>query len=735
MLQKKKCEKLLAVAVFMLLCLICVAQEQEQQRPKVGLVLSGGGAKGFAHIGVLKIIQEAGLQVDYVAGTSIGAIMGGLYAIGYSPEFIENMVREQNWNRLITDKYPRKYLNMDEKGDDEKFFLNVPFTRKGIALPSGIFEAQEISMLLSRLCAPAYEINEFNRLQIPFLCIATDLENMIPVVIEEGDLAYALRSSMAISGFFSTTDFNGRIISDGGLVDNFPVLELKQRGMDIIIGIDVQDPQISLNKKKRSMMSDLLHVIDYHSWKTQRESVAATDIYIHPDISGYDMMSFNSWDSLIMRGEQAGRLFLPKLKALADSLNNIEYKPLQKHDLKPLDSIFIEEIEYIGLRNVSEVLMNSYKRFQPNQMVSFRDIEKWIYMLRGTKYFSKIRYELYPCHQGALLQVFVTESIGQSIGASFHFDSDYKATINLKGEIRNLFVHGSKLKAMMALGDNVSILGNFHVNRGMRPSPGLALDIESVNMYHYFDGRRIAMFRFTDISSSVFVKSIFKNYIDIGLGAEIEYSGQRPFVDYLPLNSVNDGYFNMYFFSELDVRDALYFSTSGTYFSILCKMVKGISGDRKREYANWFGAFRWEQSIPVSSRFAVCPVVALIASTPIENMPIQYKAYFGSVEYRVLPGLIPFMGAHNMAYVGSFSYVFRADFQYRIYKQRTFLIATANIGEIDSDFNQLFNIINLKIGYGLTAAYNSYVGPLSITLKGNDKIKDTAIFINIGYKL
>jgi len=731
--------------IFVLLRFFCMAQgygceqeqehEQGQKRPKVGLVLSGGGAKGFAHIGVLKVIQEAGLEVDYIAGTSIGAIIGGLYAMGYSPEFIENVVREQNWNSLITDKFPRKYLNMDEKGDDEKFFLNVPFTRKRIALPSGIFEGQEISMLFSRLCAPVHEIREFDKLPIPFLCLGTDLEYMLPVVIEEGDLAHAMRSSMAILGFFSTTELNGRTISDGGLVDNFPVMELKQRGADIIVGVDVQEPQISFSKRRRSITSDLWHVIDYHSWKAQRESVAATDIYIHPDITGFDMMSFNSLDSLIVRGERAGQLFLPKLKSLADSLNNIEYKPFKKHDLKPLDSILIEEIEFVGLRDVSEGLMNSYKKFNSNEMVSFDDIEKWIQMLRGTKYFSKIRYELYPCHEGALLRVFVTESIGQSVGASFHFDSDYKATINLKGEIRNLFFHGSKLKAILALGDNISILGNFYVNRGMRPSPGLSIDIESINMYNYRDGRSTSMFRFTDISLGSYVKSIYKNYIDIGLGAEMEYTGRRPVVEYLPLRSANDGFFNLYFFSELDVRDALYFSTSGMYFSITGKMVKGISNERIRDYANWFGAFRWEHSIPVSLRFTVRPAVALVASTPIASMPIQYKAYFGSVEYRVLPGLIPFMGAHNMAYVGSFSYVFRADFQYKIYKQRTFLIATANIGEIDSDFNQLFNIINLKIGYGLTAAYNSYVGPLSVTLKGNDKIKETAIFINIGYKL
>jgi hypothetical protein len=368
-------------------------------------------------------------------------------------------------------------------------------------------------------------------------------------------------------------------------------------------------------------------------------------------------------------------------------------------------------------------------------MVSFKDIAKWIHMLEGTKYFSKIRYELYPCHQGASMLVFVTEAIGKSIGASFHFDSDYKAAINLKGNIRNLFVHGSKLEAMMALGDNVSILGNFYVNRGMYPSPGLSLDIEFINMYHYVNDRRSSMFRFADISLSPFMKSIYKNYIDIGIGAEIEYSGQRSVIDYLPFSSINDGFFNFCFFSKLDTRDALYYSTSGICFSLVGKMIKGISNEYKGNSVNRFGVFRGEYAIPVASRFTVRPAASLFASTPVANMPIQYKAYFGSIEYRALPGLIPFMGVQNMAYSGSFSYVGRVDFQYRVYKQRGFLVVTLNTGGINPDFEKLFNISNLKIGYGLTAAYNSYVGPLSVSVTGNNKIKDTGVFLNIGYKL
>jgi hypothetical protein len=285
------------------------------------------------------------------------------------------------------------------------------------------------------------------------------------------------------------------------------------------------------------------------------------------------------------------------------------------------------------------------------------------------------------------------------------------------------------------LGDNISALANYYVNRGMRPSPGLSLNVEYINMYQYIDGHRSSMFRLADISFSPFVKSIYKNYMDIGLGAEIEYCGRRPVVDYLSFDRINDGFFNVFFFSELDTRNSLYYSTSGTYFLLSGKMIKGITHELKQVPVNWLGVFRWEQSIPMGGRFTVRPAIALVASTPIAQMPIQYKAYLGSIDYRALPGLTPFMGVSNMAYNGSFSYVGRADLQLRVYKQRGFVIATLNAGIINSDFGELFKIENLKIGYGLTAAYKSFVGPLSVTITGNDRIKDTGVFLNIGYKL
>ncbi|MDR0365036.1 MAG: patatin-like phospholipase family protein [Bacteroidales bacterium] len=709
-------------------------QTQKQERPKVGLVLSGGGAKGLAHIGVLKAIEESGLEFDYIAGSSMGAIIGGLYAMGYSPEFLKQMVSEQSWTSLIMDVYPRKYLNIDEKGTSEKFFLNVGFTKNGFKLPSGIVEAQEISLLLSHLCSPSYQSRDFSQLQTPFLCMGACLENVTPLVLEKGDLPYALRSSMAILGFFSPTEYDGHLVTDGGLVNNFPVLELKKRGMDIIVGVDVQTPRLERDNL-HSLTSDIWHVINQHSLEAQIEALAETDIYIHPDITGYDMMNFNSWDSLINRGEVMGMQFLPQLKALADSLNAIEYRPPKDRGLQPLDSIYIEDIQYKGLKNVSKELLNNYKRFQAGNVIAIKDIEHWIHMAGGTNYFEQLRYELYPGVEGAILILHVKETIGQNIGVSLHFDSDYKATINLKATFRNMLVDGSKAEMVLALGDNAYFNGNFFINRGLRPSFGTAITLEAINMYQYNKGNRSSMFRLMDISFSPYVRSIFKNYLDIVLGAEIEYSGQKPVIDYISFDRIDDGYLNLRLNTKLDTRNTLYYATKGTFLSLTGKLVQGISGELKTADPYWFGAFQLNSSFRLSKRFTVRPGIHMVATTESKRSPVQYQAYLGGVEYSVLPGLIPFMGIQNMSYAGNFAYVTRLDLQYRVFRRRGFIVATFDVGDIETRFKDLGYAKNLKFGYGLTVAYNSFIGPVSLSITGCNQSKGVGFFVNIGHKL
>ena len=214
-----------------------------QNRKKVGIVLSGGGAKGVAHIGALKVIEEAGIPIDYVVGTSMGAIVGGLYSIGYTPQQLDSIVNAQDWKYLLSDALDPETTLLSEKLREEQYLLSVPIAGKSAHVSdAGIIKGRNISRLLSELTVGYHDSISFNRMPIPFACVSDNIVNGSKVVFHNGILATAMRASMSIPGVFAPVYLNGMVLVDGGLTDNYPVDIARQMGAEIIIGVDVQNP-------------------------------------------------------------------------------------------------------------------------------------------------------------------------------------------------------------------------------------------------------------------------------------------------------------------------------------------------------------------------------------------------------------------------------------------------------------------------------------------------------------
>lgn len=210
-------------------------------RKKVGLVLSGGGAKGMAHIGAIKIIEEAGIPIDYIVGTSMGSIIGGLYAIGYTSHQLDSLVRVQDWNFLLSDRIPRSDKNMAEREADEKYVISVPFSKISIKeVTGGLIKGQNIDNMFSELTLGYHDSIDFNRLPIPYACVAEDIVTGNEYNFHSGRLSTAMRASMAIPGVFTPVRMNNMVLVDGGTINNYPVDVARKMGADIIIGVDVQ---------------------------------------------------------------------------------------------------------------------------------------------------------------------------------------------------------------------------------------------------------------------------------------------------------------------------------------------------------------------------------------------------------------------------------------------------------------------------------------------------------------
>ena len=312
------------ILVFLLVLFIIL--DVQGQRKKVGLVLSGGGAKGVAHIGVLKVLEEAGIPIDYIAGTSMGSLVGALYAIGYDAHTMDSLVRKQNWMFLLSDKVYRYNLPFSEKEETEKYLVSVPIkNNREIKIPSGFISGQNIYNLFSDLTIGYHDSLDFKKLPIPFACVASNLVDGKEVVQDRGVLPLAMRASMAIPGAFAPVRKNGMVLVDGGISNNFPVDIAKAMGADIIIGVDVQ-AELKDASGLESVMGILDQMTSFLGIQKYEENKKMVNIYIKPDVTPYSAASFSSSaiDTLIMRGEDVARSQWDELMQLKKELGLTE---------------------------------------------------------------------------------------------------------------------------------------------------------------------------------------------------------------------------------------------------------------------------------------------------------------------------------------------------------------------------------------------------------------------------
>ena len=259
--------------LFLFISIFAKAQtETKTTQPKVGLVLSGGGAKGLAHIGVLKVIDSLGVKIDYIAGTSMGAVIGGLYASGYTGNKLDSIFRTVDFDNIINDDLPRASKAFYERDNSEKYAISLPLENFKVKLPSAISRGQNMYALLSKLTLHVNEIDDFNKLPIPFFCVATNVETGRELILESGNLAQSIAASAALPSLFQPVIIDNQLLIDGGVINNYPVDELRAKGMDIIIGVDVQDGL--LNREELESALDILTQINNFKTITAMETKA-----------------------------------------------------------------------------------------------------------------------------------------------------------------------------------------------------------------------------------------------------------------------------------------------------------------------------------------------------------------------------------------------------------------------------------------------------------------------------
>ena len=302
-----------AILIVLFFNTIFIGPAIAQDSPKIGLVLSGGGAKGLAHIGVLKVLEEVGITPDFITGASMGSIMGGLYAVGYSADEIEQIVISANWDQLLSNKVPMNEVAYEEKDYYNRYINELTISGLRLELPKGLIEGQKLSNLLSNLTRPVHDIHDFNLFPIPFACMGADIETGLKVVLNQGSMARSLRASMAIPTVFTPVEIDSKLLVDGGLVHNFPVEENLEMGADFIIGVFVGN-QLSTKDELKSPLDVLIQSAIIHSSFDDDIQKELTDIYIEPDFGTYGSTSYDDAAAIIKIGENYGRMFFTRLQ-------------------------------------------------------------------------------------------------------------------------------------------------------------------------------------------------------------------------------------------------------------------------------------------------------------------------------------------------------------------------------------------------------------------------------------
>ena len=727
---------LLFLSLFMM---IQVSFGQELSRPKVGLVLSGGGAKGLAHIGVLKVIDSLGIQVDYIAGTSMGAVVGGLYASGYNANQLDSIFSAIDVDALIQDYTPRGAKSFYEKRNDEIYALTLPFNNFRLGLPSGLSKGLYNFNLISRLTKHVSHIRDFDELPIPFLCIATDLETGEQILLDSGVLAQSIIASGAIPTLYNPVEINGKLHIDGGVVNNYPVEELKNRGVDFIIGVDVQD-----GLKARDQLEDVTSVLSQLNNFSMIEKMEGkrrmTNIYIKPDTKGFSVVSFDNGQEIIKKGTEKAIEFINQLLPLVENNKRPAIKVAHK------DSIYVGEIDFNNLENYTRAYILGKLKIRNNTKISHAQLEKGISTLNATQNFSAITYSLEKTQKGERLTLNLNENRNNTfLKFGLHYDDLYKSGVLVNYTHKKIITKNDVVSLDVILGDNFRYNLDYYIDNGFYWSFGLNSKLNSFNRNILTDfengmvltnlGINSVNIDYTDITNQAYVQTIFAQKFSVGAGLEFKYLkiASQTLQNTTPVFDKSD-YLSAFGYLKYDSFDQKYFPKKGWSFYGEMKSFL-YSSDYTRQF----------------ERFSIAKAEAGIVFEPLKKLTIRSQSEVGfAIGERTISFFDFVLGGYGFVPANNFKPFFGYDFlslagdsyakqtatiDYVLYKKHhvNFTGNFANVG------NRIFehiegwlkkpNYTGYAIGYGM----ESLIGPLEIKHSWSPETGNHFTWFSVGF--
>ncbi len=702
------------------------------ERTKVALVLSGGGAKGFAHIGVLKILEQEGIPIDIIVGTSMGSLVGGIYSIGYEAAEIESLVKSLDWESTIMDEVPRLSLSKNIQLLRQRYFLSLPISEeKKIMLPQSLMKGQNI---LNMFCGLAGEVPvdaDFSKLPISFACVATDLETGEEVVMNKGFLPSAMYSSMAIPFAFKPSVRDGRLLVDGGMVNGFPADVAKAMGADIIIGVDIRNDDYAKEDLK-SMNNILNQLIGFFDKDKSAANKNICDLIIRPDIAGYSVSSFNKQavDSLILRGERATLDVVDQLNEIK-SKYNLQLRPHTNKLVKP-EHWHITRIRYNGKYHLNNDYLNRTLGLETPGDYSVEDIKAGIDRMYGLGGFNQIFYYLERNEEATTLHLNMeTEKVFmQNIG--FKVNTTDAAAILLSTTRQNYKNIFGLFSVSSELSVNPGLDITLETNKTRFPTVGITVKGKYHNINVYADGEKLYKPSLFYASGGIYIYQPFFRSSNIGVGIQEEYFNGDVFSksssSQFGIDKIDMFLSNAYAYLSFDNMDDFYFPQKGTTmttrFSLLGNFLKdnGICPVLSFKIRNVIPA--WHKTaflFDVYGRGLFNSNYPQVKSSMVGGEP--YSQYF---DYH-----LPFVGLPPVSIAEQFTYITMIGLRVNVSKSQYVSVLLNGMWQ-DSDV--IFRDgIKATYGGGIRYSLKTILGPLDATLGYSNTADKPTFSANFGY--
>ena len=713
---------------------------------KVGLVLSGGGAKGFAHIGVLKVLEEAGVRIDYIGGTSMGAMIGALYSSGYLANELDSIVTSIDYTDLMQDNLPRRSKSIYQKVNSEKYALALPLKNGKLALPSAVSKGQNIFNMLSRLTEHVHTINDFSKLPIPFFCIATNLENGDTEILETGFLPEAIKASGSFPTLLDPVEINGKLLTDGGVVNNFPVDIMRQKGVDLIIGVDVQD-KLKGKENLNSAPNILMQIVNFQMYDELELKRKDTDLYMQPDISNYNVVSFDLAREIIDNGEKLARKQMNYLNEIANNQTKKKLYIKEKHNYNKREILDITKITISGNNNYTPEYVLGKLKMEEGTSMSYKKFNEGIDNLSATGNFKSIEYRFLQNEEGLELQFDLNEE-DESTFLQFgvHYDDLYKTGALLNFTSKHAIFDNDVLSADLILGDNVRYNIDYFIDNGFHWSYGINTRynkfeksfFESLLFEDLIDESNISKIplNYNDFTTQLFLQTAFNSDIALRIGIEDKYIriSYESLINNIPEKLLldNTNYLNVYSNLLVDTFDDKNFPKKGIF----------LSADYK---AYLLASSFVENFNPFSQLKGKLAGVFTVGDKFTTHIVSEAGITIGNTNSRIFDYIL---GGNNQNFINNFTGFYGYDvgdlgesaylkttvtFRYELFKNHfTSFIANAARAEEDL-FNKGAIFDNTKTGYAAGYGIKSPIGPIEVKYSWSPDTSQNYWFFNVGF--